>query len=277
MTRCSELFWQFLFAVLIGDFYSVSSLENWFEVSRHPGWNLGLAYNDDFITLLADYHSVVLANCQGLDLLTQRKNRLRWPLIFITWRVSAQGHILPEHQSTFPGASHKRSSSSIINYWWYLVSCHIGVDTVGVENIEDSQVVIFIRLQVPESDHIFIGTSWKETLAYPNRGQVLRLTWDWQFHFFLGYRFLCEVYLELNQEQVGCDHDGWTFLLIEHKSLYRSTHSADIWAHVHIVCQTNCSWPSREEEKVAKTCLDTLNVEVTENTVSDSPLFLVDG
>ena len=83
-------------------------------------------------------------------------------------------------------------------------------------------------MEVPESDHVLVGAGREKTLAYPDGGQVLWLTRDGQFHFFLGDRFLSEVDFELDQEEVGGDDDCGPFLLVEHEGFYGASHSAHV-------------------------------------------------
>lgn len=170
MSRSIENFNKLILGIFIRNLNFVSSLKNGLEIATHSGRYLGLADNDDFsITLFAYNDSIVLAYSQSLDLFSQGQDRLRCPLIFINRRVSSKCHIFPKHQSTLPSACHQRSAAIVIDNTRNFISCHIDADTVCIEHIKNSQIVVFISLQVPEANHIFIRTSWKQTFSYPNR------------------------------------------------------------------------------------------------------------
>ena len=178
--------------------------------------------------MFADDDSVVFAHGQGLDLFAQIEDGLGRPLVLIDGGVSPQGHVFPEHQPAFSGSCHQGPASAIVDNAGYLVSGHVGIDAVGVEHIEDGQIVVLICVEVPEPDHILVGAGREKTLTNPDGGKVLWFTRDGQFHFFLRDRFLSEVDFELNQEQVRSDDDCRTFLLVEHEGFYCTSHPAHI-------------------------------------------------
>ena len=169
MSRSIENLNKLILGIFIRNLNFISSLKNGLEIATHSGRNLGLADNDDFsITLLAYNDSIVLTYSQSLDLFAQGQDRLGCPLIFINRRVSSKCHVFPKHQSTLSSACHQRSAAIVIDNAGNFISCHIDADTVSIEHIENSQIVVFISLQVPETDHIFIGTSGKQTFSDPN-------------------------------------------------------------------------------------------------------------
>lgn len=156
--RGGKLLRHLLFAVLVRYLNLVGSLQYCFVVARHPRGDFCLADDDDLpIVLFAHYDSVVLAHSQGLNLFAQRQNRLRRPLIFILRRIRPQSHIFPEHQSSLSGSRHQRPAPSVIDNAGDLIGGHIGGGAVDGQHVEHRQIVILVRLEVPKSDHVFVG------------------------------------------------------------------------------------------------------------------------
>lgn len=162
MSWCGKCLNKFVFVVLKGNLYFVSSFQNCLVVSTHPCWNFSFADNDHFsVTLFTNNYSVIASDSQCLNLFAQVKDRLRWPLIFINWRISSKSHVLPKHQASLPSSSHQRTASVIINNAGNFVSCHINANTIGTKYIKYCKIVILVSLQMPKPDHILVGAGRK--------------------------------------------------------------------------------------------------------------------
>lgn len=64
--------------------------------------------------------------------------------------------------------------------------------------------------------------------------------------------------------------------MVEHQGFDGSSHSADIGTHVHIIGETDGTRSASKQEQITKISLDAFDIQVTEDTVSDGPLLLVD-
>lgn len=76
-------------------------------------------------------------------------------------------------------------------------------------------MVVFISLDVEETNDTLTGDSCHQTLTNPDGVEEFRVTSDSELDFAIRYELFGQVKLELNQEKVRSDDDHRVFLFVE--------------------------------------------------------------
>ena len=96
-------------------------------------------------------------------------------------------------------------------------------------------MVVLIRVDIEETDDTLARDGSHEALANPDCIQKVWVASHSELHFAVRHKLLSQVQFELNEEQVGGDHNHTVLFLVEENVFDRAWDLADFRAVLEVV------------------------------------------